>query len=98
MYVFFILSAAETKNNNLVAKYHPNFWMEGKWRCCQQTEKLAAGCHVYDPVGYGLCYLFFKNLFLASLYDSVCDYFNFVAICNFAICKIQLDLPDMSLI
>ncbi|XP_068570499.1 tyrosine-protein kinase ITK/TSK isoform X1 [Cebidichthys violaceus] len=42
----------ETKHNNLVAKYHPNFWMEGKWRCCQQTEKLAAGCHVYDPVGY----------------------------------------------
>ncbi|XP_045885924.1 tyrosine-protein kinase ITK/TSK isoform X5 [Micropterus dolomieu] len=42
----------ETKHNNLVAKYHPNFWMDGKWRCCQQTEKLAPGCHVYDPVGY----------------------------------------------
>ncbi|XP_074530436.1 tyrosine-protein kinase ITK/TSK [Halichoeres trimaculatus] len=42
----------ETKNNNLVAKYHPNFWMDGKWRCCQQTERLATGCHVYDPVGY----------------------------------------------
>uniref|UniRef100_A0A3P8STG9 Tyrosine-protein kinase n=1 Tax=Amphiprion percula TaxID=161767 RepID=A0A3P8STG9_AMPPE len=42
----------ETKNNNLVAKFHPNFYMDGKWRCCQQTEKLAAGCHVYDPVGY----------------------------------------------
>ncbi|XP_071313577.1 tyrosine-protein kinase ITK/TSK [Trachinotus anak] len=43
----------ETKHNNLVTKYHPNFWMDGKWKCCQQTEKLAAGCHVYDPVGYG---------------------------------------------
>ncbi|XP_060935786.1 tyrosine-protein kinase ITK/TSK [Limanda limanda] len=42
----------ETKHNNLVAKYHPNFWMVGKWRCCQQTEKLAPGCHVYDPLGY----------------------------------------------
>ncbi|XP_029368012.1 tyrosine-protein kinase ITK/TSK [Echeneis naucrates] len=42
----------ETKNNDLVAKYHPNFWMDGKWRCCQQSEKLAAGCYVYDPVGY----------------------------------------------
>ncbi|XP_039668533.1 tyrosine-protein kinase ITK/TSK [Perca fluviatilis] len=42
----------ETKRNNLVAKYHPNFWMDGKWKCCQQTEKLAPGCHVYDPVGY----------------------------------------------
>ncbi|XP_039975422.1 tyrosine-protein kinase ITK/TSK isoform X2 [Xiphias gladius] len=42
----------ETKHNNLVAKYHPNFWMDGKWRCCHQTDKLAAGCSVYDPVGY----------------------------------------------
>nr|XP_046262891.1 tyrosine-protein kinase ITK/TSK [Scatophagus argus] len=41
----------ETKHNNLVAKYHPNFWMDGKWRCCQQTEKLAAGCRTYDPEG-----------------------------------------------
>ncbi|KAM9850330.1 tyrosine-protein kinase ITK/TSK [Aulostomus maculatus] len=39
----------ETKNNNLVAKYHPNFWMDGKWRCCHQTEKLAPGCQQYDP-------------------------------------------------
>lgn len=51
-----ILSDVETKHNNLVAKYHPNFWMDGKWRCCQQTEKLAAGCHVYDPLGCGLYY------------------------------------------
>ncbi|KAM9375530.1 tyrosine-protein kinase ITK/TSK [Pholidichthys leucotaenia] len=43
----------ETKNNSLVPKYHPNFWMEGKWRCCQQSEKLALGCQVYDPVGNG---------------------------------------------
>ncbi|XP_035017316.2 tyrosine-protein kinase ITK/TSK [Hippoglossus stenolepis] len=42
----------ETKHNNLVTKYHPNFWMVGKWRCCQQTEKLAPGCHLYDPLGY----------------------------------------------
>uniref|UniRef100_A0A7N8WUN9 Tyrosine-protein kinase n=1 Tax=Mastacembelus armatus TaxID=205130 RepID=A0A7N8WUN9_9TELE len=47
----------ETKNNNLVSKYHPYFWMDGKWKCCQQTEKLAAGCHVYDPVGYGLYHI-----------------------------------------
>uniref|UniRef100_A0A8C4EF28 non-specific protein-tyrosine kinase n=1 Tax=Dicentrarchus labrax TaxID=13489 RepID=A0A8C4EF28_DICLA len=40
----------ETKSNSLVAKYHPNFWMDGKWRCCLQTEKLATGCHVYDPM------------------------------------------------
>uniref|UniRef100_A0A8D0GQ13 Tyrosine-protein kinase n=1 Tax=Sphenodon punctatus TaxID=8508 RepID=A0A8D0GQ13_SPHPU len=40
----------ETRNNNnLVQKYHPNFWMDGSWRCCAQTEKLAAGCLEYDP-------------------------------------------------
>ncbi|XP_077387640.1 tyrosine-protein kinase ITK/TSK isoform X2 [Festucalex cinctus] len=43
----------ETKNNNLVEKYHPQFWMDGKWKCCQQSEKLAVGCQVYDPAGYG---------------------------------------------
>ncbi|CAK6967751.1 tyrosine-protein kinase ITK/TSK [Scomber scombrus] len=42
----------ETKCNNLVAKYHPNFWLDGKWRCCLQTEKLATGCQQYDPIGY----------------------------------------------
>ncbi|XP_068181560.1 tyrosine-protein kinase ITK/TSK isoform X2 [Antennarius striatus] len=42
----------ETKNNDLVAKYHPNFWMDGKWKCCKKTEKLAAGCHVYDPAAF----------------------------------------------
>uniref|UniRef100_A0A7N6FD73 non-specific protein-tyrosine kinase n=1 Tax=Anabas testudineus TaxID=64144 RepID=A0A7N6FD73_ANATE len=40
----------ETKSNALVTKYHPNFWMDGKWKCCQQTEKLATGCHVYNPL------------------------------------------------
>ncbi|XP_041846952.1 tyrosine-protein kinase ITK/TSK [Melanotaenia boesemani] len=41
----------ETKNNYLVKKYHPNLWNDGKWRCCQQTEKLATGCHMYNPEG-----------------------------------------------
>ncbi|XP_053574766.1 tyrosine-protein kinase ITK/TSK [Bombina bombina] len=40
----------ETRNNSyIIPKYHPNFWLEGKWRCCSQTEKMAAGCAVYDP-------------------------------------------------
>uniref|UniRef100_A0A673BP73 Tyrosine-protein kinase n=1 Tax=Sphaeramia orbicularis TaxID=375764 RepID=A0A673BP73_9TELE len=43
------LKEGKTMHNDLVPKYHPNFWMDGKWRCCHQTEKLAAGCHVYDP-------------------------------------------------
>ncbi|XP_048346225.1 tyrosine-protein kinase ITK/TSK isoform X2 [Sphaerodactylus townsendi] len=37
----------ETKNNNLVTKYHPDFWIDGRWRCCNQGEKLATGCTVY---------------------------------------------------
>ncbi|XP_036404771.1 tyrosine-protein kinase ITK/TSK [Megalops cyprinoides] len=41
----------EIKNNNLVHKYHPNFWVDGKWKCCQQNEKLAPGCSEYDPNG-----------------------------------------------
>uniref|UniRef100_A0A674DGN5 Tyrosine-protein kinase n=1 Tax=Salmo trutta TaxID=8032 RepID=A0A674DGN5_SALTR len=39
----------ETKCNALLLKYHPNFWMEGRWRCCYQTEKMATGCQEYDP-------------------------------------------------
>ncbi|XP_007528694.1 tyrosine-protein kinase ITK/TSK [Erinaceus europaeus] len=40
----------ETRNNNsLVPKYHPNFWLDGRWRCCAQLEKLAMGCAQYDP-------------------------------------------------
>ncbi|KAK7810002.1 hypothetical protein U0070_015739 [Myodes glareolus] len=44
----------ETRNNNsLVSKYHPNFWMDGRWRCCTQLEKLAVGCAPYDPTKNG---------------------------------------------
>uniref|UniRef100_A0A8C5DX45 Tyrosine-protein kinase n=1 Tax=Gouania willdenowi TaxID=441366 RepID=A0A8C5DX45_GOUWI len=43
----------ETKQNNLVTKFHPNFWINGKWECCQQKQKLATGCRVYDPVDFG---------------------------------------------
>ncbi|XP_067852686.1 tyrosine-protein kinase ITK/TSK-like [Heptranchias perlo] len=40
----------ETKNNNIqIPKYHPNFWSEGHWRCCDQLDKLATGCELYDP-------------------------------------------------
>uniref|UniRef100_A0A7N6F6Y1 Tyrosine-protein kinase n=1 Tax=Anabas testudineus TaxID=64144 RepID=A0A7N6F6Y1_ANATE len=55
----------ETKSNALVTKYHPNFWMDGKWKCCQQTEKLATGCHVYNPLGYGLYHI--NRLVIKSL-------------------------------
>uniref|UniRef100_A0A8C1KCY0 Tyrosine-protein kinase n=1 Tax=Cyprinus carpio TaxID=7962 RepID=A0A8C1KCY0_CYPCA len=40
-----------TQNNTLFLKYHPDFWGEGKWRCCHQTEKLATGCSEYYPNG-----------------------------------------------
>ncbi|MFT7809925.1 tyrosine-protein kinase ITK/TSK [Arapaima gigas] len=40
-----------TKNNTLALMYHPNFWVDGKWKCCQQNEKMARGCIEYDPDG-----------------------------------------------
>uniref|UniRef100_A0A3B3RTZ5 non-specific protein-tyrosine kinase n=1 Tax=Paramormyrops kingsleyae TaxID=1676925 RepID=A0A3B3RTZ5_9TELE len=40
-----------TRSNTLVHMYHPNFWADGKWRCCQQNEKMARGCIEYDPDG-----------------------------------------------
>ncbi|XP_043925272.1 tyrosine-protein kinase ITK/TSK [Protopterus annectens] len=40
----------ETRNNSIIVpKFHPNFWCDGRWRCCAQTEKLALGCSLYDP-------------------------------------------------
>uniref|UniRef100_A0A8C9F819 Tyrosine-protein kinase n=1 Tax=Pavo cristatus TaxID=9049 RepID=A0A8C9F819_PAVCR len=50
------LSVGYTDNNNsLVSKYHPDFWIDGKWRCCAQTEKMAVGCIEYDPTKTGSC-------------------------------------------
>nr|XP_029515193.1 tyrosine-protein kinase ITK/TSK-like [Oncorhynchus nerka] len=53
----------ETKCNTLLLKYHPNFWTEGRWRCCYQTEKMATGCQEYDPVGYGTGIFHLKSAF-----------------------------------
>uniref|UniRef100_A0A4W4FAW5 Tyrosine-protein kinase n=1 Tax=Electrophorus electricus TaxID=8005 RepID=A0A4W4FAW5_ELEEL len=39
----------ETKHNNVSLKYHPDFWGEGRWRCCSLTEKLSPGCSEYYP-------------------------------------------------
>ncbi|XP_062855926.1 tyrosine-protein kinase ITK/TSK isoform X2 [Trichomycterus rosablanca] len=39
----------ETKNNSLILNYHPDFFGEGRWRCCHMTEKLAPGCSEYYP-------------------------------------------------
>ncbi|XP_068129202.1 LOW QUALITY PROTEIN: tyrosine-protein kinase ITK/TSK [Hyperolius riggenbachi] len=46
-----VLALKEVSKNNhcMIPKYHTNFWVEGRWRCCGQTEKMAAGCTVYDP-------------------------------------------------
>uniref|UniRef100_A0A673VXM1 non-specific protein-tyrosine kinase n=1 Tax=Salmo trutta TaxID=8032 RepID=A0A673VXM1_SALTR len=39
----------EIRNNSvIVAKFHPQFWMEGVWLCCRQAEKLAPGCEEYN--------------------------------------------------
>uniref|UniRef100_A0A673WC59 Tyrosine-protein kinase n=1 Tax=Salmo trutta TaxID=8032 RepID=A0A673WC59_SALTR len=42
----------EIKDNSvIVAKFHPQFWLEGVWLCCRQTEKLAPGCEKYNLIG-----------------------------------------------
>ncbi|XP_038631459.1 tyrosine-protein kinase BTK isoform X2 [Scyliorhinus canicula] len=33
-------------NQELMQKYHPCFWMEGEWSCCQQSAKNAPGCSI----------------------------------------------------
>ncbi|XP_034146386.1 tyrosine-protein kinase Tec isoform X2 [Esox lucius] len=38
-------------NSGIVAKFHPQFWMDGFWLCCRQVEKLALGCEQYNLYG-----------------------------------------------
>ncbi|XP_074912349.1 tyrosine-protein kinase ITK/TSK [Buteo buteo] len=45
----FTLKEETRSNNSLVSKCHPDFWIDGRWRCCAQTEKMAPGCVEYDP-------------------------------------------------
>ncbi|CAL8333244.1 tyrosine-protein kinase BTK [Gadus morhua] len=33
-------------NKDLKQKYHPCFWVDGQWQCCQQEVKQAMGCRV----------------------------------------------------
>ncbi|KAM7389184.1 hypothetical protein PAMP_023177 [Pampus punctatissimus] len=35
-------------NRDLMQKYHPCFWVDGTWLCCQQEVKQAMGCKVLD--------------------------------------------------
>lgn len=42
----------EIKLNPLVvAKFHPQFWLDGLWLCCRQADKLAPGCEEYNLFG-----------------------------------------------
>uniref|UniRef100_A0A663MLN4 Tyrosine-protein kinase n=1 Tax=Athene cunicularia TaxID=194338 RepID=A0A663MLN4_ATHCN len=50
----FTLKEEIRNNNSLVSKCHPDFWIDGKWRCCAQTEKMAPGCVEYDPTKNGM--------------------------------------------
>uniref|UniRef100_A0A8C2II00 Tyrosine-protein kinase n=1 Tax=Cyprinus carpio TaxID=7962 RepID=A0A8C2II00_CYPCA len=44
-------------NKDLVQKYHPCFWEDGIWKCCQQEVKQAMGCRVLETKNGG----FFKR-------------------------------------
>ncbi|KAG5851834.1 tyrosine-protein kinase BTK [Anguilla anguilla] len=35
-------------NTDLMQKYHPCFWVDGIWLCCQQEVKQALGCRVLE--------------------------------------------------
>ncbi|KAM3866895.1 tyrosine-protein kinase BTK [Diretmus argenteus] len=35
-------------NKDVMQKYHPCFWVDGAWLCCQQEVKQAMGCKVLD--------------------------------------------------
>lgn len=35
-------------NKDLMQKYHPCFWVDGLWLCCQQEVKQAMGCKVLE--------------------------------------------------
>uniref|UniRef100_A0A8K9XID5 non-specific protein-tyrosine kinase n=1 Tax=Oncorhynchus mykiss TaxID=8022 RepID=A0A8K9XID5_ONCMY len=63
LYLISLSCHEETKCNALLLKYHPNFWTDGRWRCCYQTEKMAMGCQEYDPVGYGTGIFHLKSAF-----------------------------------
>uniref|UniRef100_A0A8C6U6A7 Tyrosine-protein kinase n=1 Tax=Neogobius melanostomus TaxID=47308 RepID=A0A8C6U6A7_9GOBI len=42
----------EIKENPLVvAKFHPQFWLDGVWMCCRQADKQAPGCEEYNLFG-----------------------------------------------
>uniref|UniRef100_A0A8C1T5Y0 Tyrosine-protein kinase n=1 Tax=Cyprinus carpio TaxID=7962 RepID=A0A8C1T5Y0_CYPCA len=41
-------------NKDLVQKYHPCFWEDGIWKCCQQEMKQAMGCRVLETKNGGL--------------------------------------------
>lgn len=62
----------ETKGNNLASNYHPDFWGEGRWRCCNRTDKLAPGCSDYYPSGGGTvkdsCY---ENIIILFSYKAI---------------------------
>ncbi|XP_059833342.1 tyrosine-protein kinase BTK isoform X1 [Hypanus sabinus] len=44
------LSSRIRFNQELMQKYHPCFWIEGEWSCCQQSAKNAPGCCVIQAL------------------------------------------------
>ncbi|KAM9835709.1 tyrosine-protein kinase BTK [Syngnathus typhle] len=42
-------------NKDLMQKYHPCFWIDGMWLCCQQEVKQAMGCKVLDSKNGFMC-------------------------------------------
>ncbi|XP_061420137.1 cytoplasmic tyrosine-protein kinase BMX-like [Lethenteron reissneri] len=45
-------------NACLWVKYHPHFWSEGMWLCCQQTARNAIGCTEYQRMSRAGMFLY----------------------------------------
>ncbi|XP_062846719.1 tyrosine-protein kinase BTK-like [Trichomycterus rosablanca] len=41
-------------NKDLLQKYHPCFWEDGMWKCCQQEVKQAMGCKLLEMRNGGI--------------------------------------------
>uniref|UniRef100_A0A8C5EX53 non-specific protein-tyrosine kinase n=1 Tax=Gouania willdenowi TaxID=441366 RepID=A0A8C5EX53_GOUWI len=52
-------------NKDLMQKYHPCFWVDGVWLCCQQEVKQAMGCKVLDSKN-GKNRIFFFYLWMSA--------------------------------
>uniref|UniRef100_A0AAX7SMJ2 Tyrosine-protein kinase n=1 Tax=Astatotilapia calliptera TaxID=8154 RepID=A0AAX7SMJ2_ASTCA len=45
----------QSLKEEVLVKFHPQFWQDGLWLCCRQAEKQALGCEQYNPLEDSKC-------------------------------------------